>query len=100
MKGERAIFGGDQEAIRRYQEGVTRFNEQLLQRLRQKLAERRADIEAEQSDPEAQRYYATEAYLLQCQIDGIIKSEASRQTPAPKRVIVNSKPPRRKQAKA
>jgi len=96
MKGERTIFGGDQEAIRRYQEGVTRFNMQLLQRLRQKLAERQADIEAEQGNPEAQRYHATQAFLLQCQIDDIVEREAARQAPKQKRIIVNSRPPRRK----
>ncbi len=95
MKGERTIFGGDKDAIRRHQEYVTRFNSQLLQRLRQKLAERKADIEAEQDDPAMQRYHATEAYLLQCQVDDIIEREAARQTPKPKRIVVNSRPPRR-----
>ena len=96
MKGERAIFGGDKDAIRRHKEEVTRFNARLLQTLRQELAERCADIEAEQNNPDAQRYHAAEAYVLQCQIDSIIKSEAASQAPKPKRIIVNSKPPRRK----
>jgi hypothetical protein len=46
-----------------------------------------------------QRYHAAEAYVVQCQIESITKSEAAMLAHKERRIIVNSKPPHRPQAR-